>query len=83
MVGSECQQVARFNKGYFKMPSQDIVACGVDLPLLEVALADLVESVCADGNHTAKDGETRKVLAGQVALVSDGLVASGGREIPV
>ena len=55
----------------------------MDSPLFQVAKADLVEAVCADGNDAAKDGETREVLAGQVALVSDGLVASGRREIPV
>lgn len=53
------------------------------LPLFEVTKADLVETICADGNDTAKDGKTRKVLAWQVTFVSNGLVASGRRKIPV
>lgn len=56
---------------------------GMYSPLFEVTKADLVEAICADGNDTAKDGETGEVLAWQVALVSDGLVASGRRKIPV
>lgn len=53
------------------------------LPLLEVSEANLVEAVCANGNDTTKDGETRQVLTRKIALVSNGLVASGRRKIPV
>lgn len=49
------------------------------VPLFEVGDADLVEAVAANGEHTSEDGESGQVLAGQVTLVSDGLVAASRR----
>lgn len=72
----------RQQSAFYRKPLQALRESGCS-PLLEVAEANLVETVCADSNDTAKDGETREVLAWQVALVSDRLVASGRRKFPV
>jgi hypothetical protein len=51
-------------------------------PPLQVALPNQVESVCADGRDTSKDGSPTGSSDGQASLVSDRLEASRRRHVP-